>query len=90
MPYIVTTYDGDPASAYTQALDRRAVATLDDARDIAVQITFRRPMPPYSDQWDDALLALDAMGGTIGPLPDGTMVKVEPISFDAYNAAQEA
>lgn len=88
MPYIITTIPAGLLHAESDLsradMPRRAVATLDEARDEAVRIVSEHvpapSSPPYGDRWDDALLALDAMGGTVGPLPDGTTIEVERVS----------
>lgn len=76
MPYIITTkqehLDG------WKPLSRRAVATLDEARSYAF-----RSMVEY---WPDKqvgegpnLMDLPGAGGTIGPLPDGTVIEIERV-----------
>lgn len=95
MPYIITTQwpSHDPSGKWHYIVkSRRAVATLDEAR----QAVFPHALPES--------------GGTVGPLPDGTVIEVGPASeremldvigvkfavtahdstsvIDAYNAAQ--
>jgi hypothetical protein len=94
--YIITTTDHNwPCGCDhgTRLVDRRAVATLDEARAVAFCV-----MPGGVAE----ALALPESGGTIGPLPDGTVIEVAPMVWrgapasspaevaaivDAYNAA---
>jgi hypothetical protein len=99
-PYIVTRKR--PGSYFAgrepQALSRRAVATLEEARTLLIR-------SEHGGSLSTALL--DTLPGTVGPLPDGTVIAVEqtnwtdlaepftPESFfgeqailDAYNARQ--
>lgn len=101
MPYIVTTttphvvdtiYPGEP---WPTLRSRVAVATLDEARDLAVTVVGdRRAADPTetidtlelaSPRWDDRCTdaqRLPAEGGTVGPLPDGTTIAVDPAGWD--------
>ena len=85
MPYVITTitrrplHPDDTAPTDAESVSRRAVATLEEARDV----------------WDAALTALGDStgnydstpedmpepGGTVGPLPDGTVIEVEPVDW---------
>ena len=74
MPYIITT---SPASQQRRhcadtEVPRRAVATLDEARDY----TFNARV--NEDAQDEPL---PADGGSIGPLPDGTTIEVAPVDW---------
>lgn len=92
MPYTITTHrpgkherpieDGDRYS-------RRAVATLEDARE-----HLRCELPgayewitdgDYADMMAD-IVALPESGGTVGPLPDGTVIEVAQVSWLALGA----
>lgn len=71
MPYIITTYP-EPTMAPGFVGTRRAVATLDEAKGAVI-----RELAPRIDsafEWD---LGLD--GGTIGPLPNGTVIEVRRV-----------
>jgi hypothetical protein len=68
-------------------VSRHAVATLEEARDKG-WAEARRHL--HVDQgasewvrWGDAFRDLPESGGTVGPLPDGTVIKVEPTSKQA-------
>lgn len=86
MPYIVTTKrrytdveDGVERDR-SEPLSRRAVATLEEARH-AAYAPFRErfyPNEPYREA-SRAIEALGESGGTVGPLPDGTVIEVEQI-----------
>ncbi len=91
MPYIITTIDGYGIKRYGidvarhVASARRAVATLDEARErVAIQASDR-------DGWNREGLELPAIGGTVGPLPDGTVIEVEQVDWiDFERLAREA
>lgn len=79
-PYIITTKT--PEEDFHRK-SRVAVATLDDAREIAYEA-----MADASSIYllsDAAVIAegidtLPESGGTIGPLPDGTIIEVERVT----------
>lgn len=73
MPYILTTRvdpyrDGGPLAVHT----RRAVATVDEARAIIRDHVVSAGVP-HGTTADP----ITNSGGTIGPLPDGTMIEVK-------------
>lgn len=86
MPYIITTgpggrfgYPADRPHPGDELATQHAVATLDEARDfIATGID-----PNDSDSRDHYadVRALDENGGTIGPLPDGTVIEVKRVGW---------
>lgn len=96
MPYIVTTrreqhIAGD--SRVMQTITRRAVATLEDARqyceDEAKSVCGHLNDPDddqhFAPEWDgavDAAQELPESGGTVGPLPDGIWIEVEHVRWD--------
>ena len=78
MPYIITTInpqgaaeqDSDGRSYYVPTSTRTAVATLNEA-DLYLQ---------RFDQWQTVdVRNLPESGGTVGPLPDGTVVEVHQV-----------
>ena len=90
MPYIITTInpqgaaeqDSDGRSYYVPTSTRTAVATLDEARMVGVKalpaaMTIGGAGPNIAAT--KALYALPQAGGTIGPLPDGTVVEVHQV-----------
>jgi hypothetical protein len=113
MPYVITT--GASWGKNLGARDkyavtsRRAVATLADARAAANDAIYRgEGESDHAHHWQPFYVDADALpehGGRVGPLPDGTVIEVEPLDWralrkwehlpvadaiDAYNAAQEA
>jgi hypothetical protein len=89
MPYVVTTkrpYVRRPyseADEFLKPLFRRAVATPEEARDRAKAIVIAA-MPMATADWRSlraAALTLPESGGTVGPLPDGTVIEVETSSW---------
>lgn len=79
MPYIVTTtrdeYD-DWGCGPLKSSVRRAVATLDEALSAAAaELHAHDPARPHAL----TLTALPAHGGTVGPLPDGTVIEVKHV-----------
>lgn len=73
MAYTITTWhneDAAPMPVIPRPKDtRRAVATVDEAQEYVDQIDYRYEVPES--------------GGTIGPLPDGTVIEVEAVKWDA-------
>ena len=94
MPYIITTHAPDlsnPAhrhSGIKAVTTRTAVATLKEARtsafSILIGINHRDETgAQYIDEDTfDAARALPDAGGTVGPLPDGTVIEVRPVSTE--------
>ena len=80
--YIITTTtpDTDPGPKGPPQVTRRAVATLDEARTAVADIVRQR----YPDRHPKTLMVRAALtmrpeqGGTVGPLPDGTVIEVRP------------
>jgi len=98
MPYIITTInpqgaaeqDSDGRSYYVPTSTRTAVATLDEARMVGVKalpaaMTIGGAGPNIAAT--KALYALPQAGGTIGPLPDGTVIEVEPVDYQTLTDA---
>lgn len=84
MPYIITI----------STVSRRTVATLEEARRGCVDYISankREPHRPWRAFYPMAETVSES-GGTIGPLPDGTTIDVEPITVDAlaYETAADA
>jgi hypothetical protein len=86
MPYIVTTKRQDQHFAEVAEYEsRRAVATLEEARQAAWRA---HPLFGTTNGYammkarDEITLAFPDSGGTVGPLPDGTVIEVKPISWD--------
>jgi hypothetical protein len=92
MPYIIkqciTTYapsaSGQPGATQRRTSTKRhAVATLDEARE-AVASEYRIEFPDGRTARD----LITEQGGTVGPLPDGTTIEVEPTTYvNLANAA---
>jgi hypothetical protein len=75
MPYIITTKS-------RVKVTRRAVATLDEAQDGCYWIA----VDHGTTSEGAASIAIPHDGGTIGPLPDGTVIEVERVSLAALAA----
>lgn len=93
MPYVITTTDtrlhaDDPTAEFQPGAKpvqtRRAVATLGEAQDTTCQMVLAAHAATgqsFNRQWEGwaaTELYVDESGGTVGPLPDGTVIKVEP------------
>jgi len=84
MPYVITTRYSDcdfPDSCGECDITRTAVATADDARRAIIAIGEQH------DTWigGDALHGpIDRNGGTVGPLPDGTVIEVQPVDWVTF------
>lgn len=83
MPYVITTkrkMATAPIGAF-QVESRRAAATLEEARKAAHDTMFDRAMESAwaegsnAANWQ-AVNDLPESGGTVGPLPDGTVIEV--------------
>jgi hypothetical protein len=73
MPYIVTTKRQQPTGHFERTIDpvsRRAVATLETVLQYGSDQGWRRAIVR-------AVASLPESGGTVGPLPDGTVIEVE-------------
>lgn len=89
MPYIITTqkptHYGPIPTTDGGVKSRRAVATLDEARTSVAKWMHYDGPPIYDrDEWvrlDDAARSLPKAGGTIGPLPDGTVIEVREVQW---------
>lgn len=88
MPYVITTstHNYPNGSGYT-VHTRRAVATLDEARsaaELAVIERHRASPRPWGRDWQAEADRLPDSGGTVGPLPDGTVIGVELVGWGAF------
>ena len=101
MPYIITTTQREitgsegawRGSVLEHEVSRTAVATLEDAREAALQgieDAYRGQVPHIVDsahgleafhESDTDAEELLESGGTVGPLPDGTVIEVRPASW---------
>ncbi len=98
MPYIVTSTKPEmadtlvPGQPWPRSVSRRAVATLDEARYAAAEAGRQA----VDRQWVEgehlratlAAMELPEHGGTIGPLPGGTVIEVEQVTvFELWESA---
>jgi hypothetical protein len=88
MPYIITTktitsHPADVVAIRETILSRHAVATLDEARQEANRSLHRGKLLADTDyaRFGYAIDMLPESGGTVGPLPDGTVIAVRPIDY---------
>lgn len=97
-PYIVTVKEvhrGHSAQEPDLSVHRRAVATLDEARERCFRAWGPFDHPDGRDvnqrvPYLDSVRALPDSGGTIGPLPDGTVIEVERVTYDDLGGALSA
>lgn len=90
MPYVISTRSPFPHTQRMGDVSRCAVVTLEEvARQhpaLCIAESIERP--------GEGLVCLfDEAGGTVGPLPDGTVIEVQAVTLSAlgvkaYNAAQ--
>jgi hypothetical protein len=84
MPYIVTTKRVSATRTTppndNDLLSRRAVATLEGARTSAEE-SVKAHAVGLIGQWRRQAESLPESGGTIGPLPDGTVIEVERVTW---------
>jgi hypothetical protein len=82
MPYVITTkrvvMDDVPDGSRDRVVSRLAVATLDEARirgqKHVLSLGFSLAQAGWPKEWPEA-------GGSVGPLPDGTTITVEPVGW---------
>lgn len=81
-PYIVTTKAREnlPPLAPSWRVSRHAVATLEEAKAEAASIVEQRE---HDDDQFFATALLPESGGTVGPLPDRTVIEVEQTTYVA-------
>jgi hypothetical protein len=83
-PYIVTTkrrgYMGLGLVRSPRVVSRRAVATLEEARDFIYSLCAETDVD--DERIADDIDRLPESGGTVGPLPDGTVIEVEQTTAD--------
>jgi hypothetical protein len=94
VPYIITTrlVEGDPeAPRSADVTDRRAVATLDEARGAAQEAVDSAGPIKSRHSWEAICgyiaHTMGEEGGTVGPLPDGTVIAVERTGWDRLRDA---
>lgn len=80
MPYIITTYP-EPTMAPGFVGTRRAVATLEEARE-AAYVAARHHDDTDDGEYETAAHRIDEAGGTVGPLPDGTVIEVTRVAYN--------
>lgn len=92
MPYIITTkrpgghVGAARAGAALRVIARRAVATLEDARREGgwiVTASYDHLTDGNRGRFAHALRDLPESGGTVDPLPDGTIIEVERLTWEA-------
>lgn len=88
-PYLVTTRrcaENERVAVRAEALSRRAVATLEEARDWAMNAAYTGGREPVdvaaANAVADQAANLSEFGGTVGPLPDGIVIEVEQVDFE--------
>lgn len=93
MPYVITTKQRSESyatghsyvpNAIETVVSRRAVATLDEARE---QYLYNAVAGFHGQPWLDRVDDIPESGGSIGPLPDGTVIEVEPVTWRELRAA---
>lgn len=83
MPYIITMTPRCECGEHHHGSDgtKRAVATIEQARDAAADIIYRQhDGTSHFDHFDAATYMPDT-GGSIGPLPNGTVIEVRAVSW---------
>jgi hypothetical protein len=88
MPYVITTKGPSTipgVGTLREAVEsRRAVATLEEASEACCEIIDAIPGIDDEHRHDPKLqpaYRLSECGGTVGPLPDGTVIEVERVSW---------
>ena len=89
MPYVITTkrrgsYGPQYSAAEADAVSHRAVTTLEEAKRAAYDVldTQRDTMGPEKyGKLRCVIFDWSGSGGTVGPLPDGTVIEVEAVTW---------
>lgn len=92
MPYIIRIIDppgrcavcedtAPPTMSHDQYERGTAVATLDEALSNASTMVCDLLAGENFGQYQDQFRAIDESGGTVGPLPDGTVIEVERVKW---------
>jgi hypothetical protein len=87
MPYVVTTKRRRQGFKVCgmDVLSRRAVATLDEATEA---LDAHMKSAGANGDWRlVAICKVSESGGTVGPLPDGTVIEVERVEWDYLRRA---
>jgi hypothetical protein len=72
---------------FMDGFTRTAVATLDEARDdviARIECAENPDGPRLDSEWERAH-GMDESGGTVGPLPDGTVIEVRRVEWATLN-----
>lgn len=79
MPYVITTTTptGGESSLAVGKRTRVAVATLEEARKAAARAIIADPTADGAIARTRECHTIPESGGTVGPLPDGTVIEVE-------------
>ena len=82
-PYVITTKreTGDDPYEHEPLVSRRAVATLEEARDLVWESARSSTFDPHD--WNKPINEIPDTGGTVGPLPGGTVIEVESVTWEA-------
>jgi hypothetical protein len=83
MPFIITTTRHLPSMESHDTMEyveRRAVATLEEARTLASDAVYDAGLKTVVDA--EQAFTIPVSGGSVGPLPDGTVIEVEHASWD--------
>lgn len=91
MPYVITpnrVHPGDRAtSACLEPVDEpHKVATLEEAKNVCIEIAADAGAAGAYSATLAEIHNLSESGGTVGPLPDGTMIEVVPIEWAEWSA----
>lgn len=91
MPYVITTTTPEmadtitPGQPWPRRVSRDNVATLGEALEVVSTTVCDLMAGENFGQYQDEFRAIGESGGTIGPLPDGTVIAVRP--YDSADLA---
>lgn len=95
MPYVISTrgpaVEDTPINGWPTT--RRAVGTLDEAQDTVREAVDRTAPRNGGEDWTISVAqfaAIDKSGGTVGPLPDGTVIVVREMTYEDIYAVDPA
>lgn len=79
MPYVITAFVEPDRSLRGQVESRRAVATLEGRA--VWNALYGVDLTKHREEVVDRITTLPESGGTVGPLPDGTVIEVERVEW---------
>lgn len=91
-PFIVTTRRFAHGFSRSNPVERRAVVTLEEARTEVTRLALVDGEALLADNYGDLRAQFSGVrerGGKVGPLPNGTVIEVEPVGWGVIRDGAE-